>query len=67
MCLFLADWVLEIFYIDICHFFNQYVCPVSDNPSVTATLVQGKYKVFNLCTERLYDAALFGGKVYIYF
>ncbi|KAK1383236.1 phosphatidylinositol 3,4,5-trisphosphate 3-phosphatase and protein-tyrosine-phosphatase PTEN2A-like [Heracleum sosnowskyi] len=24
---------------------------------------KGKYKVYNLCTERLYDAALFGGKV----
>lgn len=25
--------------------------------------VQGKYKVYNLCSERLYDASLFGGKV----
>ncbi|KAM3363461.1 phosphatidylinositol 3,4,5-trisphosphate 3-phosphatase and protein-tyrosine-phosphatase PTEN2A [Capsicum galapagoense] len=24
---------------------------------------QGKYKVYNLCSERLYDASLFGGKV----
>lgn len=25
--------------------------------------VQGKYKVYNLCSERLYDASLFEGKV----
>lgn len=27
------------------------------------TFVQGKYKVYNLCSERLYDASLFEGKV----
>lgn len=26
-------------------------------------IVKGKYKVYNLCSERLYDASLFGGKV----
>jgi hypothetical protein len=25
--------------------------------------MQGKYKVYNLCSERLYDASLFEGKV----
>lgn len=27
------------------------------------TPIQGKYKVYNLCSERLYDASLFEGKV----
>lgn len=33
--------------------------------SETVLLVQGKYKVYNLCSERLYDASLFEGKVHI--
>jgi hypothetical protein len=27
-------------------------------------MLQGKYKVYNLCSERLYDASLFEGKVW---
>lgn len=29
----------------------------------TTFYVQDKYKVYNLCSERLYDASLFEGKV----
>jgi hypothetical protein len=29
--------------------------------------MQDKYKVYNLCLERLYDASLFEGKVIFYF
>jgi hypothetical protein len=28
-------------------------------------MLQGKYKVYNLCSERLYDASLFEGKVWV--
>lgn len=31
--------------------------------SQSISMVQGKYKVYNLCSERLYDASLFEGKV----
>lgn len=29
--------------------------------------MQGKYKVYNLCSERLYDGSLFQGKVLFHF
>lgn len=33
------------------------------NGLITIFCLQGKYKVYNLCSERLYDASLFEGKV----
>lgn len=45
----------------IASFFFSFIFHMSE----TVSLVQGKYKVYNLCSERLYDASLFEGKVHI--
>ncbi|KAF8404972.1 hypothetical protein HHK36_009867 [Tetracentron sinense] len=40
--------------------------PAGDMSSGFFGYVEGKYKVYNLCSERLYDASLFEGKVHYY-
>ena len=70
MCMFTLNFLKDVYYLDSVAVDHLSMIDMHCRFAISCFHVlysrfylQGKYKVYNLCSERLYDASLFEGKV----